>query len=122
MLNPIVNLQNRNMRSLGSIFHEAAYTLFQLLLLVLLILGIGGVAYSAISSDGWLLSLLKNAWKRDPVYALLTTCGVVLGISWLKGFFERRLEKINYIGDLLIYGWLVLGAYFATRLILTGSL
>jgi hypothetical protein len=122
MLNPIANLQGRQVRGLGSVLQESLYTIFQLLLLLLLLLGIGGVAFSAISSDGWLLSPLKRAWHHDPVYAFLGTCAVVLGIGWTKKFFEQRLETVDYIGDILIYGWLVLGAYFGARLILTGSL
>ena len=122
MLNPIANLQGRNARSLGNVVHEALYTLFQLLLLSLLVLGIGGVAYSAISTDGWLLGMLKRAWHRDPVYAFLGVCGVLIGGGWLKGLFENRLEKVDFVGDLLIYGWLLLGAYYGARLILTGSL
>jgi hypothetical protein len=122
MLNPLANLQGRHTRSLGSVAHEAFYTLFQLLLLSLLVLGIGGVAYSAISTDGWLLSMLKRAWRHDPVYAFLGVCAVLVGGGWLKGFLEQRLEKFNYVGDVLIYGWLLLGAYFGVRLILTGSI
>ena len=121
MLNPITNLQGRRVRSVGSVFHEALYTLFQLLLLLLLLLGIGGITYTAIRSDGWLMSMLRHAWKRDPIYALLGIVGVLLGGAWFKVVFEQRLEKIDYIGDVLIYAWLVLGAYFGTRLILTGS-
>ena len=122
MLNPIANLQGRHARSLGSVVHEALYTLFQLLLLSLLVLGIGGVAYGAISTDGWLLGMLKRAWHNDPVYALLGVVVVFLGGGWLKGFFEQRLDKFDHVGDVLIYGWLLLGAYYAARLILTGSI
>ena len=122
MLNPIANLQGRHARSLGSVVHEALYTLFQLLLLSLLVLGIGGVAYSAISTDGWLLGMLKRAWRHDPVYAFLGACGVLVGGGWLKGFLEPRLEKFDHIGDVLIYGWLILGGYYAARLIFTGSI
>jgi len=122
MLNPITNLQGRQMRSVGSLFHEALYTLFQLLLLLLLLLGIGGVTYSAVHTDGWLLGMLKRAWHRDPVYAFLGVCAVLCVAGWAKGFLERRLEKFDHIGDVLIYAWLVLGAYYGTRLILTGGL
>ena len=122
MLNPIANLQGRHARSLGSVVHEALYTLFQLLLLSLLVLGIGGVAYSAISTDGWLLGMLKRAWHHDPVYAFLGVCGFLIGGGWLKGFLEQRLEKIDHVGDILIYGWLLLGTYYAARLILMGSI
>ena len=122
MLNPITNLQGRQMRGVGSLFQEALYTLFQLLLLLLLLLGIGGVTYSAVHTDGWLLGMLKRAWHHDPVYAFLGVCAVLVGIGWAKGFLEQRLDKIDYLGDILIYAWLVLGAYYGTRLILTGGL
>ena len=122
MLNPITNLQGRQLRSVGSVLHEALYTIFQLLLLLLLLLGIGGVTFTAISSDGWLMSTLRRVWNRDPIYALLGICGVLLGGGWLKGFFEQRLENVDHVGDVLICAWLILGVYFGARLVLTGSL
>jgi hypothetical protein len=122
MLNPIANLHDRPLRIVTTVVHEAVYTILQLLLLALVLLGIGGVAFSALSAEGWLLEALRGAWRHNPIFALLVIGAAVLGGSWLKRVVEQRLERVDYIGDMLIYGWIVLGAYFSARLIITGSL
>lgn len=122
MLNPIANLHDRPLRIVASVLHEAVYTIFQLLLLLLMLLGIGGLVFNAIGTEGWLLGILQGAWHRDPIYALFVAGAVVLGGGWLKRVFEQRLATVDHIGDILIYGWIVLGVYFGSRLIITGSL
>ena len=122
MLNPIANLHDRPLRLVTSVLHEAVYTIFQLLLLSLMLLGIGGLVFNAIGTEGWLLGILQGAWRRDPIYALFVVGAVVLGGGWLKRQFEQRLATVDHIGDILIYAWIVLGAYFGSRLIITGSL
>ncbi len=122
MLNPIANLHDRPLRLVTSVLHEAVYTIFQLLLLSLMLLGIGGLVFKAIGAEGWLLDILQGAWHRDPIYALFVVGAAVLGGGWLKRVLEQRLATVEHIGDILIYGWIVLGVYFGSRLIITGSL
>jgi hypothetical protein len=122
MFNPITNLHDRPLRHLGHFIHEAAYTMFQLLLLSLLLLGIGGLVFKAIGADGWLPGMLERAWHSDPIYALFVVGGLVISGSYLKRFFDRRLNKINHVGDIMIYGCLGLGVFFGLRLAINGSL
>ncbi len=122
MLNPIANLHDRPLRIVTSVVHEAVYTVLQLLLLALVLLGIGGVAFSALSTEGWRLEALRGAWRHNPIYAPLVIGAAFVGGSWVERVVEQRLERIDHIGDMLIYGWIVLGAYFTARLVITGSL
>jgi len=122
MFNPITNLHDRPLRHLGHFIHEAIYTLFQLLLLSLLVLGIGGLVFKAIGTDGWLPGALEHAWQSDPIYALFVVGGLVICGGFLKRFLDRRLNKINHAGDILIYGCLGVGVFFGLRLAITGSL
>jgi len=122
MLNPITNLHDRPLRYLASVLHETVYTIFQLLLLSLLLLGIGGFVVKAIGTDGWLPGMLQSAWHSNPIYALFVIGALVLGGGWLKRVFDHRLTKLNHTGDVLIYGCLALGVFFGMRLIITGSL
>jgi hypothetical protein len=122
MLNPITNLHDRPLRYLAGVLHESVYTIFQLLLLSLLLIGIGGFVVKAIGTGGWLPGMLESAWHSNPIYALFVIGALVLGGGWLKRVFDHRLTKLNHAGDVLIYGCLALGVFFSLRLITTGSL
>ncbi len=122
MLNPITNPHDRPLSHLGHLLYEVIYTLFQLLLFSLLLLGIGGVVIKAIGTDGWLPGMLESAWHVDPIYALFVVAGIGFGGSWLKRVFDERLDKIIHAGDILLYGCLALGVFFSLRLMITGSL
>ena len=122
MLNQITNLHDRPLRYLANVLHETILTIFQLLLMSLLLLGIGGFVFKAIGTDGWLPGLLQRAWHSDPVYALFVTGALVLGGVWLQRVQDQRPGKLNRAGDMLIYGCLALGVFFSMRLIITGSL
>ena len=122
MLNLISNLHDRPLRSAGHHIHEAVFTLFQLLLLSLLLLGIGGLVFNAIGTDGWLPGLLKRIWESGPTYALFVIVGLVITGGYLTRLFDKRLNKMSRAGDLLIYSCLALGVFFGLRLIISGSL
>ena len=57
------NIRRRPVKSLGGATREALLTTFQFTLLGLLILGIGGIAFQAVSPNGWLLDVLASAWR-----------------------------------------------------------
>ena len=122
MFNPITGLHDRPMRHLGHFIHESAFTLFQLLLLSLLLLGIGGLVYKAVGTDGWLPGALESAWHTDPTYAMFVVGGLVLSGGYLKRVFDHRLNKVNHVGDILIFSCFGLGLFFGLQLAFTGSL
>jgi hypothetical protein len=121
MFDPISHFSDRPARSLIGVLQEGIQTLFQLLLLCLLILGLGGLVYKAVGPDGWLESTLDLIWSSHPTSAILGGLALLIGATWLP----RRLEKLPLFGrggDWLVYGCLAVGLFFALRLIATGGL
>ena len=121
MLEPLSHLSDRPVRTLIGVLQEGIQTLFQLLLLCLLILGLGGLVYKAVRPDGWLESTLGRIWDSYPVLAILGALALLIGGAWLP----RKLERLPLFGrggDWLVYGCLAVGLFFALRLIATGAL
>ena len=122
MLDPVTSFQHQPLRTLSSVIYESVHTLFQMLLLSLLLLGIGGLVYKALGADGWLPGLLKSAWTSGPGYLASAIVALVLGALWLKHVFYQSPKAINRTGDALVLGCLALGVFFALRLIVSGTL
>jgi hypothetical protein len=121
MFDPFSELTTRPVRSAAAIVQEGLQTLFQLMLLCLLVLGLGGLVYKAVGPGGWLESALTHIWKSDPVYALLGVLALVIAGGGVRRGVDR-LPLFGKGGDWLVYGCLALGGFFALRLIATGSL
>ena len=122
MIDPITSLQQRPMRTLSSIVQESLQTLFQGLLLCMLLLGIGGTVFKAIGTDGWLPGLLQAAWESGPAHLVMATSALIVGGMWLKRFLYRRPNINTRSGDAMVFGCFALGVFFALRLAITGSL
>lgn len=122
MLDPITSFHQQPVRTLSSIIHESIHTLFEMLVLSLLLLGMGGLVFKAIGAGGWLPSLLTSAWQSGPGYLVCVSVGLFLGGVWLKRTFYRRPAAINRTGDALVFGCIALGAFFGLRLIFSGTL
>lgn len=121
MLDPLSHLTDRPVRGLISGLQEGVQTLFQLLLLCLLVLGLAGLVYKAVGPDGWLEATLGHLWETQPATAIGGALVLVFGAAWIKRGAER-LPLFGKGGDWLVYGCLALGLFFAIRLIATGSL
>ncbi|MGD2138803.1 MAG: hypothetical protein PVH25_00285 [Burkholderiales bacterium] len=122
MLDPVTSFQHRPLRTLSSVFHEALQTLFELLILSLLLLGIVGLMFKAFGAGGLVPSLLQAAWDQGPGYLVVVTAGMVISVAWFKRLFYKRPAAIGRGGDMLVFGVLALGAFFGLRLLVTGSL
>ena len=122
MIDPITSLQQRPMRTLSSIVQESLQTLFQGLLLCMLLLGIGGTVFKAIGADGWLPGLLQAAWESGPAHLVLATSALIFGGMWIRRFLYRRPNINTRSGDVLVFSCFALGVFFALRLAITGSL
>lgn len=121
MLDPVTSFQHRPIRTLSSVLQEGLQTLFELSIVSLLLLGIIGFGFKAFGADGLVLRLLQSAWQGGPGYLLLATFALVVSLVWLKRFFYRRPAAIDRGGDLLVFSFLALGAFFGLRLITTGG-
>lgn len=121
MLNPFSDLTDRPVRGVLSLLQEGIQTLFHLMLFSLLLLGFGGLIYKALRSGGWIQSLLESFRAQPPataVVALLFAVGVAAGA---KRYFDYG-SMTGKRGDVLVYGCLALGLFFAFKLVVTGSL
>jgi hypothetical protein len=121
MLDPLSHLTDRPIRSLLGLMQEGLHTLWQLLFLSLLLLGLGGVVFKAVRPDGWLETLLSGAWNASPGYAMVTLTAVFVAGLWARRV-SRRLDVFSRHGEWPVYGCLALGAFFAVQLIFGGSL
>jgi hypothetical protein len=120
MLDPLSDLTARPVRSILQILQEGVQTLFHLLLFSLLVLGIGGLLYKALRSEGWLESVLGRIWDQHPTAAIVTLLAALAGATWGTRLFER-LPLYGKRGDMLVYCCLALGLFFAFKLVVTGS-
>lgn len=121
MLDPFSDLTDRPVRGVLQLLQEGVQTLFHLLLFSLLLLGFGGFIYKALRSGGWIQSLLESFWAQHPaaaIVALLAAVGVAAGA---KRYFDN-ISMLGKRGDVLVYGCLALGLFFAFKLLVTGSL
>lgn len=121
MLDPLSNLTARPVRSVLQILQEGVQTVFHLLLFSLLVLGFGGLLYKALRSGGWVESVLGRIWDQNPTVVIVTLLAVLAGATWGTRLFDR-LPLYGKRGDMLVYGCLALGLFFAFKLAVTGSL
>lgn len=121
MLDPFSHLTDRPLRSLFGVVHEGFQTLFQLMFLSLLLLGLGGLVFKAVRPGGWLEGLFAGAWAANPGYGMLAVVALLVGSVWAKRAAEN-LPLFRRQGNWLLYSCLALGAYFAVQLIATGTI
>ncbi|MGQ0578591.1 MAG: hypothetical protein ACT4PQ_06720 [Betaproteobacteria bacterium] len=121
LLDPLSDLTSRPLRSVVQLLQEGVQTLFHLLLFSLLVLGFGGLLYTAVRSGGWLESVLGSIWDQHPTVAIVTLLAVLAGSIWGTRLFDR-LPLFGRRGDMLVYCCLALGVFFAFKLVVTGSL
>jgi hypothetical protein len=121
MFDPFSDLTDRPARSLVHILQEGIQTLFQLLLFSLLLLGMGGLIYKALRSGGWVESILGAFWAQHPVIAILALVTAMAVAAGAKRYFDN-VAMLGKRGDMLVYGCLALGLFFAFKLAVTGNL
>jgi hypothetical protein len=118
---PFSNLSLQPTRGLLSILREGGQTLCYFTLLGLMVFGLVAFAYTTLSPNGWLQSLLAQLWAVHPVGAIVTAVGMIVLIAMGMGSLNRRALN-ERIGDWLTYACLGSGIYFAAKLAMTGTL
>ena len=121
LFDPLSDLTDRPARGVLSILQEGVQTLFHLLLFSLLLLGFGGLIYKALRSGGWIETLLGSFWAQHPVAAIVALLAAAGVAALVKSYFDR-VSMFGKRGDVLVYGCLALGLFFAFKLVVTGTL
>jgi hypothetical protein len=121
IFDPLSDLTTRPVRGVLSVLQEGVQTLFHLLLFSLLLLGFGGLIYKALRSGGWIETLLGNVWNQHPAMAIAALVSAVGVVAAGRRYFDNT-SKFGKRGDVLVYGCLALGLFFAFKLIVTGAL
>ena len=121
MFDPFSDLTARPAKGLYTLVQEGLQTLFHLLLFSLLLLGFGGLIYKALRSGGWVETLLANPWAQHPAMTIVAVLCAIGSIACARRFFNNGATW-GKRGDLLVYGCLALGLFFAFKLLVTGSL
>lgn len=121
MLDPVSSFRHQPIRALSGALQEAIQTLFELLMVSLLLLGIVGFVYKAFGPDGLLLRLFHGAWQAGPAYILFALVALAISLVWLRRSFKRQPRAIGRSGDVLVLCFLAMGAFFGLRLITTGA-
>ena len=121
MFDPLSDLTARPVRGLVNIVQEGVQTLFHLLLFSLLLLGFGGLVYKALRSGGWVETLLGSVWNQHPAMAIVALVGALGTVAAGRRYFNNS-SMFGKRGDILVYGCLALGLFFAFKLVVTGAL
>jgi hypothetical protein len=121
IFDPLSDLSTRPVRGIVTILQEGIQTLFHLLLFSLLLLGFGGLIYKALRSGGWIESLLGTFWAQHPAMAIMALLAALATAAVAKRYFDNT-AAFGKRGDVLVYGCLALGLFFAFKLIVTGTL
>ncbi len=121
LFDPLSSLTDRPARGVLLILQEGIQTLFHLLLFSLLLLGFGGLIYKALRSGGWIESILGGFWAQHPTMAIVALLAAIGVTTCAKRYFDNA-TMFGKRGDILVYGCLALGLFFAFKLVVTGSL
>lgn len=121
MFNPLSEMTQRPVRGVIQILQEGVQTLFHLMLFSLLLLGFGGLIYKALRNGGWIESMLGSIWSLHPGMAAVALLGAVGIGALVKRYFDNRANFGKRV-DVLVYGCLALGLFFAFKLVVTGAL
>jgi hypothetical protein len=121
MFDPLSDLSDRPTRGALHLLQEGVQTLFHLLLFSLLLLGFGGLVYKALRSGGWIESVLGSVWAQHPAMAIVVLLAAAAVAAGAKRYFDN-VSMFGKRGDVLVYGCLALGLFFAFKLIVTGTL
>ncbi len=87
---------------------------------VLLIMGIAGVLYSAFKPGGWFAKYVGGALDGGVASIFFGFIGLMVAGYMVRRWFDSVDAKSNR-GDLILYAGMILGAYFTYQLLVNGS-
>jgi hypothetical protein len=91
--------------------HESRDTLVSVMVAVCLMSGIGGIVFSALGPDGWLLDLLRTNVQDPSAASLGSLAAVIAGAYLLKRLLDRGKNSVG-LNNLLVGAVAVAGLAF----------
>ena len=91
--------------------HESRDTLVSVMVAVCLMFGIGGIVFSALGPDGWLLDLLRTNVQDPSAASLGSLAAVIAGAYLLKRLLDRGRNSVG-LNNLLVGAVAVAGLAF----------
>jgi hypothetical protein len=111
------------MQSIGSgrSLHDLGEFLYSIVLMGLALVGMGGVVYHCIAPAGVFAPWLGRLWSKHPGFALLVSMGLVAMVLAARGN-AMTLRPTTGSNDVPLYIFVALGTFFASRLLVNGTL
>ncbi len=94
-------------------------TLFAIVRLALLLIGIIGLSISVFRDDGWLTQLLAKMFSSTM--GMVSIFLLIFAAYGLNRWMTSPTRKASSRGDLPLYIMMTIGAFYLFRLIMTGS-
>jgi hypothetical protein len=107
---------------LNQVLREVVHDTRAVSVLGLVVLGVTGVAYKTIRTDGWLSQWLAALWGRSPWLVWLAGFGITAALLASRYYLWRGSSSAAARGNLVAYAFIALGLFFFFKLMLTGSL
>ncbi len=104
---------------------KSIFTLLGTILLgVLILLGIGGIAYHLFRDDGWISQGLGALWNAQYQAPVITIVLIVAAIFVFRALYKAQLggKRNSKLPDLVLFAFVATGIYFLGRLVTTGSI
>lgn len=111
------------MQSIGSgrSLHDLGEFLYSIVLMGLALVGMGGIVFHSIAPAGVFAPWLGRLWTNHPGFGLLVSMGLVAMALAARGN-GLTLRPSAGSNDVPLYIFVALGTFFASRLLVNGTL
>jgi hypothetical protein len=107
------SVRSSRLQDIGTFLYSAG-------LVAVALLGMTGIVYHCLAPNGLLGPSLGRLWSRHPVLTLLIAVGVITMLLVARS--RVGSGPINTSSDTPLYVFVTIGTFFASRLILYGTL
>ena len=106
----------------GGSLQDLARFILSTALLGFALAGMGGVVYHCLAPAGVFAPRLGRLWTDHPAIALLVSMGLVVMVLGARGQANGLRRPARGSDDFPLYVFVTLGTFFASRLVVNGTL